>query len=137
MILHSLQSLRVTYIYPLCYISMCADDENPSTTNTAIFILLPVAIILLILVIAIALVIITLLVRWKKREKHCPAQLDHEERIYDKAHFPLDSSNSATKSDDVMPNVAYGKAGISGTGCDDVKYVMPNVAYGKVNTLGT
>ena len=137
MILHSLQSLRVTYIYPLDCISMCADDENPSTTNTAIFILLPVVVILLILVIAIAWVIITLLVRWKKREKHCPVQSDHEERIYDMPHFPLDSSNSATKCDDVKPNVAFGKAGISGTGCDDVKYVKSNVAYGKVNILET
>ena len=99
---------------------MCADDENPSTTNTAIFIFLPVVIILLILVIAIA---ITLLVRWKKREKHCSARSDHEEHIYDMQHFPLDSSSSATKCDDVKPNVAYGKASISGTGCDDVKYV--------------
>ena len=118
---------------------MGADDENPSTRNIAIFIFLPVVIILLILVIAITLATITLLVRWKKREKHCPAQLDHEleERIYDMPHFPLDSSNSATKCDDVKPNVAYGRASISGTGCDDVKYVKPNVAYGKVNILGT
>ena len=112
---------------------MCADDESSSTTN----ILLPVVIILLILVIAIVWVIITLVVRWKKRERHCQVQLDHEENIYDMPHFPLDSSNSATKYDDVKPNVAYGKTDISDTGCDDVKYVQPNVAYGKVNILGT
>ena len=113
---------------------MCTDDENSSTTNIAIFILLPVVIILLILVVAIALVI---LVRWKKREKPCQVQLDHEEHIYDMPHFVLDNSNLATKYEDVKPNVAYGKASISGTGCDDVKYVQPNVAYGKVNILGT
>ena len=113
--------------------SMCADDENSSDTN----ILLPGVIILLILVIAIVWVTITLVVRWKKRERHIQVQLDHEEHIYDMPHFPLDSSNSATKCDDVKPNVAYGKTGISGTGCVDVKYVKPNVAYGKVNILET
>ena len=79
---------------------MCADDENPSTAN----ILPSLVVILLILVIAIALVTITLLVRWKKREKHCPVQVDHEEHIYDMSHFPLDGSNSAIKYDDVNPN---------------------------------
>ena len=86
---------------------MCADDENPSTTNTAIFILLPVVIIVLVLAIAIAWVTITLLVRWKKRKNHCPVQLDQEDHIYDMQYFPLDNSNSTTECDDVKPNVAY------------------------------
>ena len=89
---------------------MCADDENSSTTN----ILLPVVIIFLILVIAVVWVIITLLVRWKKRERHIQVHSDHEEHIYDMPHFafPPDSSNSATKCDDEKPNMAYGKVNI-------------------------
>ena len=123
----------MTFLLPPGCMSMCADDEHSSTTN----ILLPVIIILLILVIAIVWVTITLVVHWKKRVRHIQVQLDHEEHIYDMPHFPLDNSNSATKCDDEKPNVAYGKTSISGTGCDDVKYVQPNVAYGKVNILGT
>ena len=99
---------------------MCTDDKNSSTTNIAIFILLAVVIILLILVMAIA---ITLCVRRKKRKTQCQVQLDHEEHINDMPHFQLNSSKSATKHDDEKPNVAYGKASISGTECDDVKYV--------------
>ena len=48
-------------------------------------------------------------------------------------HISLDTSNSATGSDDmkhVKPNVAYREVNISGTGSDDVKYVKSNVAYG-------
>ena len=84
---------------------MCTNDENLSTTNITFFILLAVVVILLILILPIALVTITLLVHWKKREKHFEVQQDHEEHIYTPS--PLDRSKSATKYDDEIPNVAY------------------------------
>ena len=113
---------------------MCTDDERSFPTDGAVLIVLSVSIILLILVIAIVIVTIICLVHRKKREKHCQVKLDHEEHIYDMPHISLDTSNSATGSDDMkQPNAAYGEVNISGTGSDDVKYVKyvkSNVAYG-------
>ena len=91
---------------------MCGDEERSFPADGAVLIVLSVFIFLLILVIPIVIVtIIICLVHRKKREKPCPVQLDHEEHIYDMPHILLDTSNSAT-------------------GSDDVKYVKSNVAYG-------
>ena len=112
---------------------MCGDDESSFPTDGALLIVLSVSIILLILVIPIVIVTIICLVHRKKREKPCPVQLDHEEHIYDMPHILLDTSNSATGSDDmkhVKSNVAYGEVNISRTGSDDVNYVNSNAAYG-------
>ena len=112
---------------------MCGDDENSFPTDGAVLIVLSVSIILLILVIPIVIVTIICLVHRKKREKPCQVQLDHEEHIYDMPHILLDTSNSATGSDDmkhVKSNVAYGEVNILRTGSDDVNYVNSNAAYG-------
>ena len=116
-IMHSLHAWPESHLeqfnllsYTLDCVSMCADEDS-STKDTPILIFLSAIIIFLFLVIAIVLVTIMFLVRWKKGE----VQLD-QEHLYDTPHFPLDSSNSATKYDDVKLNVAYSKVNISGTG---------------------
>ena len=127
-LLVSLHSLRVTLIsYPLGCLSMCADDESSSITDRPVLIFLSVPIILLLLAMAIVIIIIIRL-RRKKGKKHL-VQVDCEEHIYDKPHFLLDTGSSGDVKY-VKPNIAYGKAKISGIGSDDVKYVKSNVAYG-------
>ena len=108
------------FSYPLGCLSLCEDDES------LFRIVLSVSVIFLILVIAIVIVTIVCLVCRKKKEKPCQVQLDHEQHIYD---MPLDTSNSASRSDGmkhVKLNAAYC---ISGTR-SDVKYLKSNVAYG-------
>ena len=104
---------------------MCGDDESSFPTVGAVLIVLVVSITLLILVIAI---VVICLVHCKKREKNCQVQLDREQHI---PHILLETSNSATTSEDmkhVKLNVACGKVNILGTG-SDVKYLKSNVAY--------
>ena len=107
---------------------MCGDDESSFPIDGTVLIMLFVSITLLILVIAI---VVICLVHCKRREKPCQVQLDREQHIYDMPHILLETSNSATGSDDmkhVKLNVAYGKVNILGTG-SDVKYLKSNVAY--------